>query len=108
MESANEVAKFIESVGVPVATALLFAFGGWWLLKYILNSIVEKIADSQSQVESDIKDLHTIIVALIDKNTQLQGDLIKLDTMIRVKWGLAPDEQRIGRQNGKRKNRWNG
>ena len=107
MDSASEVASFIESVGLPVATALLFAFGGWWLIKFILGSIVDKISEAQNETKSDIRDLHTIIVALIDKTTQAQSDLIRLDTMIRVRWGLQPDEQRIGRQNGKRKNRWN-
>jgi len=34
---------------------------------------------------------------LIEKSTALQGDLIRLDTMLRVKYGLAPDEMRIGR-----------
>ena len=106
MEGANEVAGFIESVGVPVATALGLGGALWWLIKYVLGSIVDKITEAQSQTEEDIrsirdndlKELKSIIVQLIDKTTVAQSDLIRLDTMIRVKWlDLPPDEKRIGR-----------
>lgn len=98
MEGANEVAGFIESVGVPVATALGLGGAAWWLIKYILGSVVEKIAEAQAQTESDIKELKQILVQLIDKTTVAQSDLIRLDTMIRCKWlDLPPDEKRISR-----------
>lgn len=97
MDGANEVASFIESVGVPVATALGLGGALWWLIKYVLGSIVQKISEAQAQTEADIKDLKNIVVALIDKTTVAQSDLIRLDTMIRVRYGLAPDEKRIGR-----------
>ena len=97
MDGANEVASFIESVGVPVATALGLGGALWWLIKYVLGSIVQKITEAQSQTEADIKDLKGIVISLIDKNQLLANDLIRLDTMIRVKWGLAPDEKRISR-----------
>ena len=98
MEGANEVAGFIESVGVPVATAL--GLGGmlWWLVKFVLQSVIEKITEAQSQTENDIKELKQILVQLIDKTTVAQSDLIRLDTMIRCKWlDLPPDEKRISR-----------
>ena len=105
MDGANEVATFIESVGIPVATALGLGGALWWLIKYVLGSIVQKITEAQSQTEADIrelklkdiKELKDIIIALIDKSAVTQSDLIRLDTMIRVKWGLVPDEKRIGR-----------
>ena len=100
MERANEISGFIESVGIPVAVALSFGAGGWWLIRYILTSIVAKITEAQNQSENDIRDLKTIVVALIDKTSSAQNDLIRLDTMIRVRYGLAPDEPRIGRTPG--------
>ena len=97
MDSPTELAGFIESVGVPVAMVLGLGGALWWLIKYVLGSIVDKITEAQSQTEADIKDLKGIVVALIDKTTVAQSDLIRLDTMIRVRYGLAPDERRIGR-----------
>lgn len=97
MERANEISGFIESVGIPVAVAMAFGAGGWWLIRYILTSIVTKITEAQTQTEEDIRDLKTIVVGLIDKTNNAQNDLIRLDTMIRVRYGLAPDEARIGR-----------
>ena len=70
MDSPSELAGFIESVGVPVATAIGLGGALWWLIKYVLGSIVEKITEAQSQTEADIKDLKGIV---------------------------APDERRIGR-----------
>ena len=97
MDGANEVAGFIESVGIPVATVVLFAAGGWWLIRYILTEIVRKSSEDKDEIKQQIEQLHGIVVALIDKNQLLASDLIRLDTMIRVKWGLAPDEKRISR-----------
>ena len=104
MERANEISGFIESVGIPVAVALAFGAGGWWLIRYILTSIVAKITEAQTQTEENIRDLKTIVIGLIDKTSSAQNDLIRLDTMIRVRYGLPPDEPRIGRasEHGKR------
>lgn len=97
MEGANEVAGFIEKIGIPLATAL--GLGGmlWWLVKFVLQSIVEKITEAQSQTEADIKELKNIVVQLIDKSSTQQSDLIRLDSMLRVKFGLELDEKRIAR-----------
>ena len=98
MEGANEVAGFIEKIGIPLATAL--GLGGmlWWLVKYVLGSIVDKITEAQAQTEADIKELRQILISLIDKNQLLANDLIRLDTMLRVVLlELPPDEKRIGR-----------
>lgn len=104
MDNANQISNFIESVGLPIATALALGGCAWWLLKYILNSVVEKIGEAQAQTESDVKELKEIIIQLIDKTTQSQGDLIRLDTLLRVRYGLDPDEKRISRSpNGKKK-----
>ena len=97
MDGANEVAGFIESVGLPVATVILFAAGGWWLIRYILTEIVRKSSEDKDEIKAQIGELHTIVIMLIDKNQLLASDLIRLDTMIRVKWGLVPDEKRISR-----------
>ena len=97
MDRANEISGFIETLGIPVAVALAFGAGGWWLIRYILTSIVAKITEAQMQTEEDIRDLKMITISLIEKSTALQGDLIRLDTMLRVKYGLPPDEVRIGR-----------
>ena len=103
MEKANEISGFIESVGIPVTVALAFGAGGWWLIRYILTSIVAKITEAQTQTENDIRDLRTIVIGLIDKTSRAQNDLIRLDTMIRVRYGLTPDETRIGRIPGQGK-----
>ena len=105
MDSANEVAGLIEKIGIPLATAL--GLGGmlWWLVKFVLQAIVEKITEAQYQTEqeirairnNDIRELKEIIVALIDKSSTQQSDLIRLDSMLRVKFGLDLDEKRIGR-----------
>ena len=104
MENAHEISTFIQDVGVPVATAIGLGGALWWIIKYVRASIVQRISEAQSQTEADIKDLKGIIVGLIDKTTQAQGDLIRLDTLLRVRYGLDPDEKRIARNpNGKKK-----
>ena len=50
MDNPTELAGFIESVGVPVATALGLGAALWWLIKYVLGSIVAKITEAQAQM----------------------------------------------------------
>jgi hypothetical protein len=105
VDGPNEIAGFIESVGVPVAACL--GLGGmlWWLVKFVLQSIVEKITEAQSQTEqeirairnTDIRELKEIIVGLIDKSSAQQSDLIKLDCLIRICFKLELDDKRIAR-----------
>jgi hypothetical protein len=105
VDGPNEIAGFIESVGVPVAACL--GLGGmlWWLVKFVLQSIVEKITEAQSQTEQeirairniDIRELKEIIVGLIDKSSAQQSDLIKLDCLIRICFKLELDDKRIAR-----------
>jgi hypothetical protein len=105
VDGPTEIAGFIEKVGLPIASILGLGGALWWLIKYVLGTIVEKITEAQSQTEedirsirdNDIRELKTIIVQLIDKTTVAQGDLIRLDTFLRVRYGLHPDEKRIGR-----------
>ena len=97
MNTANKISGFIETLGIPMAVTLAFGLGGWWLIKYILTSIVTKISEAQKKTEENIRDLRTITISLIEKSQALQGDLIRLDTMLRVIHGLPPDEARIGR-----------
>ena len=105
MDSPNEIAGFIEKVGLPLSVCI--GLGGmlWWLVKFVLQAIVDKITEAQSQTEqeirairnTDIRRLEEIIVGLIDKSSAQQSDLIKLDCLIRVCFKLELDEKRIAR-----------
>ena len=74
MDGPNEIAGFIESVGVPVATAL--GLGGmlWWLVKFVLQSIVEKITEAQSQTEQEIRAIRNTELELDDKRIARNPD----------------------------------
>ena len=67
MVNSNEISTLVQEIGIPMVTALLFAAGGWWLIRYILTSIVTKITEAQAQTEADIKQLHGIVIALQDR-----------------------------------------
>ena len=101
----HELSKFIEQIGIPLFVALALGGCAWWLLKYILNTVVERITESERQIEADIQELKAIIVQLIDSGQMTRGDLIRLDTFLRIQSGLDPDFSRITRspadQNGK-------
>jgi len=104
MDSANEVANFIEKIGIPVAMTIAVGGCSWYLIRYILTSIVEKIGEAQKQTEEEIREQKDILVKLIEKIQMQQNDIIRLDLLLRVKFGLETDDERIGRRpNGKKK-----
>ena len=82
----NETADLIEKLGVPIVGLLLIGWGFWKIVKWLQGSLTGKIS-----YQTDI------LIQLIDRIRILQTDILKLDTMIRTKYGLDVDENRISR-----------
>ena len=82
----NETADLIEKLGVPIVGLLLIGWGFWKIVKWLQDSLTGKIG-----YQTDI------IIQLIDRIRVLQTDILKLDTMVRTRFGLEVDEQRIER-----------
>ena len=82
----NETADLIEKLGVPIVGLLLIGWGFWKIVKWLQDSLTGKIG-----YQTDI------IIQLIDRIRVLQTDILKLDTMVRTRFGLEVDEQRIQR-----------
>lgn len=82
----DQTADLIEKLGVPIVGLLLIGWGFWKIVKWLQDSLTGKIG---YQTE--------ILVQLIDRIRVLQTDILKLDTMIRTRYGLEVDEQRISR-----------
>ena len=82
----NETADLIEKLGVPIVGLLLVGWGFWKIVKWLQDSMTGKIG-----YQTDI------LVQLIDRIRVLQTDILRLDTMIRTRYGLEADEKRIAR-----------
>ena len=82
----DQAADLIEKLGLPIVGLLLIGWGFWKIVKWLQDSLTGKIG---YQTE--------IIIQLIDRIRVLQTDILKLDTMIRTKYGLDVDENRISR-----------
>ena len=82
----NETADLIEKLGVPIVGLLLIGWGFWKIVKWLQDSMTGKIG-----YQTDI------LIQLIDRIRVLQTDILKLDTMIRTRYGLDADEERISR-----------
>jgi hypothetical protein len=84
----QQISELIDKLGLPIVGLLFVGWGFWKIIKWLQVSLTDKIDMQQN-----------IIVQLIDRIRVLQTDILKLDTMIRVKYGLEVDEQRIERSN---------
>jgi len=82
----DQTADLIEKLGVPIVGLLLIGWGFWKIVKWLQDSLTGKIS-----YQTDI------IIQLIDRIRVLQTDILKLDTMVRTKYGLEVDENRISR-----------
>ncbi len=88
----NETADLIEKLGVPIVGLLLVGWGFWKIVKWLQDSMTGKIG-----YQTDI------LIQLIDRIRVLQTDILKLDTMIRTRYGLEADQERIARAEEPRK-----
>lgn len=82
----DQTADLIEKLGVPIVGLLLIGWGFWKIVKWLQDSLTGKIG-----YQTDI------LIQLIDRIRVLQTDILKLDTMVRTRFGLEVDEQRISR-----------
>jgi hypothetical protein len=92
----EQTADLIEKLGIPIVGLLLIGWGFWKIVKWLQDSLTGKIG---YQTE--------ILVQLIDRIRVLQTDILKLDTMIRTKYGLDVDENRISRADEQAKRKRN-
>tara|TARA_Y100001963_G_C6443215_1_gene292345 strand:+ start:41 stop:334 length:294 start_codon:yes stop_codon:yes gene_type:complete len=82
----DQTADLIEKLGMPIVGLLLVGWGFWKIVKWLQDSMTGKIG-----YQTDI------LIQLIDRIRVLQTDILKLDTMIRTRYGLDADEERISR-----------
>ena len=82
----DQTADLIEKLGLPIVGLLLIGWGFWKIVKWLQGSLTGKI-----EYQTDI------LIQLIDRIRVLQTDILKLDTMIRTRFGLDADENRISR-----------
>ena len=85
-EGVSTTADIIERLGLPVVGFLLIGYCFWKVIGWLKDSLTGKL---NSQMD--------ILVQLIDRIRVLQTDILKLDTMIRTRYGLDADEERISR-----------
>ena len=88
----DQTAGLIEKLGMPIVGLLLIGWGFWKIVKWLQGSLTGKIA-----YQTDI------LIQLIDRIRVLQTDILKLDTMVRTRYGLEVDENRITRADEPRK-----
>ena len=104
----ENVSTLISDLGVPITVALMAGAGLWVTVRW-LQSLLRKRLDELEQISRDTAEemlrstqkeesvSRDILVKLIDRIRALQTDVIRLDTMFRIKHKLPVDERRIQR-----------
>ena len=84
----------LETVGIPAA----FAVAAGWMVWKLFNHL---IADVHKKLDTQ----HGMIVALIDRERQMDNDMIRIDSMVRTAMGIQVDVDRLARADGKKDQR---
>ena len=82
--------KLIGDVGFPIAAALLGGVFVYFVINYILESVVKAI-----------KGMQGIIMGLDNRVKTMNHDIIRVDAVVSSALGLKPDLDRIARADGK-------
>ena len=82
--------KLIADVGFPIAAALMGGIFVYFVINYILESVVKAI-----------KEMQDIIMALDNRVKSMNHDIIRVDAAISSALGLEPDLDRIARADEK-------
>jgi hypothetical protein len=82
--------SLISDVGFPIAAALMAGIFVYFVINYILESVLKAI-----------KGMQGIIIGLDNRVKTMNHDIIRVDSMVSSALGLAPDLDRIARADGK-------
>ena len=82
--------KIIGDVGFPIAAALIGGVFVYFVINYILESVVKAI-----------KGMQGIIMGLDNRVKTMNHDIIRVDAVVSSALGLKPDLDRIARADGK-------
>ena len=87
---AGVIFKLIGEVGFPIVAALVAMVFVYFVVNYILESVVKAI-----------KGMQGIIMGLENRIKTMNHDIIRVDAVVSSALGLRPDLDRIARADGK-------
>ena len=80
----------LSDVGFPIAAALMAGIFVYFVINYILESVLKAI-----------KGMQGIIMGLDNRVKTMNHDVIRIDTVVSNALGLRPDVERVARADGK-------
>jgi len=86
----DAIFKLIADVGFPIAAALVCGVFVYFVINYILESVLKAI-----------KGMQGIIMGLDNRVKTMNHDIIRVDAVVSAALGLRPDLERIARADGK-------
>ena len=88
--NSDVIFKLIGDVGFPIVAAM----GGGVFVYFVINYILESVVKA-------IKGMQGIITALDNRVRTMNHDMIRIDATVSSALGLRPDLDRIARADGK-------
>ena len=86
----NQFFKLVAELGLPIAASVGMGVFILFIIKYILNGIV-----------NSIKFIETVITQLDNRVKTMNNDIIKIDQEVSEQLGIPIDTDRIARADGK-------
>jgi len=86
----DAVFKLIADVGFPIAACILGGIFVYFVIDYILESVLKAV-----------KGMQGIIMGLDNRVKTMNHDIIRVDSVVSSALGLKPDLDRIARADGK-------
>ena len=82
----TDIIRIIETLGFPVFIAMILIGGIYFMLKWVMNTLMAKIDG-----------VWNMVTKLIDRTRSLDNSIVRLETMIRILKEIDPDWERMGK-----------
>ena len=103
--SITQFIKLVEQVGIPLLTAAVAAYALWYIIRWLLTKfstdltrqlteIAAEIDEEQRDIRSQITEVKTILIRLVDRTRLLSEELNAHDQVARTIWGIDPKKER--------------
>ena len=87
----NQFFKLVAELGLPIAASVGMGVFILFIIKYILNGIV-----------NSIKFIESVIKQLDNRVKTMNNEVVRIDTLISTVVGVKPDLDRIARADGQK------
>ena len=96
LDTSHPLLSLISEIGFPIAATIGVASGGWFVVKWLMNTLERDISSVQDSLEKSQAEQMAVLVKLIDRIRVLENSVVRTEIVLRTTYNLQQEWDKIG------------